>query len=118
MFILETALQQHILSPQAKAETVLSSTGKHSSAIVQIREPPSLHTSGYSVMSQRKHGSDPLGLKNTKGIIPKSNLCFLIPPNITSSIVSPNTKRPFSAMDAKIRHLTVEETREQHWGKK
>ena len=96
----------------------MSSTGKHSSAIVEIREKPCLHTSGYSVMSQRKHGNDIFGLKNNKGIIPKSNLCFLMPSNITSSIVSPKTKRPFSAMDAKFRHLSVEETREQHWGKK
>ena len=118
MFILDTALQQRILSPQNKAHTVLSSTGKHSTAIVEIREKPCLHTSGYSVMSQRKFGNDPFGLKNNKGIIPKSNLCFLMPSNITTSIVSPNTKRPFSAMEAKIRHLSVEETRERHWGKK
>ena len=80
---------------------------------MDTREKPSLHTSGYSVMSQKKLENDPFRCKN---IIPKSNLCFLMPATVTSTLLSPNSKRPFSAMDAKIKNLSVEETREQYWG--
>ena len=66
-------------------------------------------------MSKRKLANDSFGLKNNKSaVVPKSNLCFLMP---SSMIISPTTKRPFSAMDEKIRHLTVEEIREEYWGK-
>ena len=80
---------------------------------MDTREKPSLHTSGYSVMSQKKLANDPFRCKN---IIPKSNLCFLMPATVTSTLLSPNSKRPFSAMDAKMKNLSVEETREQYWG--
>ena len=80
---------------------------------IDFKEKNGLHTSGYSVMSQRKLANDPFRCKN---IIPKSNLCFLMPATVTSTLLSPNSKRPFSAMDAKIKNLSVEETREQYWG--
>ena len=80
---------------------------------IDFKEKNGLHTSGYSVMSQRKLANDPFRCKN---IIPKSNLCFLMPATVTSSLLSPNSRRPFSAMDAKIKNLSGEQIREQYWG--
>ena len=86
---------------------------KNLNRTVDAKEKSGLHTSGYSVMSQRKLANDPFRCKN---IIPKSNLCFLMPATVTSNLLSPNSRRPFSALDSKIKNLSVEEIREQYWG--
>ena len=90
---------------------------KHHVGITEIeQERQGLHTSGYSVMSQRKFGS--LGFKNGKSGRPKSNLTFLVPFSPQNSKVpSPNTRRPASAMDNKTNQLSVEEIGERYWGK-
>lgn len=101
------------LSPIPTARINVNLSEKHPDRSLDKREKSSLHTSGYSVMSQRKLANDPFRCKN---VIPKSNLCFLMPATVTSTLLSPNSRRPFSAMDAKIKNLSVEEIREQYWG--
>ena len=101
------------LSPIPTASINVNLSEKHPDRSLDKREKSSLHTSGYSVMSQRKLANDPFRCKN---IIPKSNLCFLMPATVTSTLLSPNSRRPFSAMDAKIKNVSVEEIREQYWG--
>ena len=86
---------------------------KNLNRTMDAKEKSGLHTSGYSVMSQRKLANDKFRCNN---IIPKSNLCFLMPATVTSNLLSPNSRRPFSALDSKIKNLSVEEIREQYWG--
>ena len=115
--ILDPAFKQIILSPKPKVEKVVSSPGRYChTGTSETREKPGLHTSGYSVMSQRKFANDSFGLKTDRSLVPKSNLCFLMPSTASSKIISPSIKRPVSAMDAKIRPLSVEEVGEQYWG--
>ena len=101
----------HIKSYQGVKTSTLNT--KNVNQTVDTKEKSGLHTSGYSVMSQRKLANDPFRCKN---IIPKSNLCFLMPATVTSNLLSPNSRRPFSALDSKIKNLSVEEIREQYWG--
>ena len=105
------ASNPHVLNATAKSNS--TSNTKYLNRTVDSKEKSGLHTSGYSVMSQRKLANDTFRCKN---IVPKSNLCFLMPATVTSNLLSPNSTRPFSAIDAKIKNLSIEEIREQYWG--
>ena len=107
------------MSPDNKAEIIPNSPEKHYIEIAETdKEPQGLHTSGYSIMSQRKFPYGSFGIKNGKSSGPKTNLSFLVPFSVTTSkLPSPNTRRPVSAMDNKISQLSVEEIGERYWGK-
>jgi hypothetical protein len=105
---------QHSLSPTSKAYENTPVHGQRPKVREETRDKQGLHTTGYSVMSQRKLAKDPF--RSNRSLAPKSNLCFLMPSAMTSNIVSPGTRRPLSAMDSKTRNVSIEEIREQHWG--
>ena len=108
---LDIMTHQDSLSPISKAYE----NGQRPKVREETRDKQGLHTTGYSVMSQRKLAKDPF--RSNRSLAPKSNLCFLMPSAMTSNIVSPGTRRPLSAMDSKTRNVSIEEIREQHWGK-
>ena len=104
------------LSPKVNAEKALSSPGKYCTGTSEAKEKLSVHTTGYLKMSQKKFANDPFGLNDDRSLVTGSNLCFLLPSTGPSKLISPNIKRPASAMDMKISHLSVEEIGEQYWG--
>ena len=115
IYFLDFMEHQDSLSPTSKAYENTPVYGQRPKVREETRDKQGLHTTGYSVMSQRKLAKDPF--RSNRSLAPKSNLCFLMPSAMTSNIVSPGTRRPFSAMDSKTRNVSIEEIREQHWGK-
>ena len=115
IYVLDIMTHQDSLSPTSKAYENTPVHGQRPKVREETRDKQGLHTTGYSVMSQRKLAKDPF--RSNRSLAPKSNLCFLMPSAMTSNIVSPGTRRPLSAMDSKTRNVSIEEIREQHWGK-
>ena len=115
IYFLDIMTHQDFLSPTSKAYENTPVHGQRPKVREETRDKQGLHTTGYSVMSQRKLAKDPF--RSNRSLAPKSNLCFLMPSAMTSNIVSPGTRRPLSAMDSKTRNVSIEEIREQHWGK-
>ena len=115
IYVLDIMTHQDFLSPTSKAYENTPVHGQRPKVREETRDKQGLHTTGYSVMSQRKLAKDPF--RSNRSLAPKSNLCFLMPSAMTSNIVSPGTRRPLSAMDSKTRNVSIEEIREQHWGK-